>query len=111
MQLLEIRFVILISYAIILKNYVNMWRLNDMENYKTSNVCSTEIHFEVEDGCIKNVEFVRGCPGNTMGVAMLIKGMKVEEAISRLKGIDCRGRGTSCPDQLAKALESYLSKQ
>lgn len=81
-----------------------------MEIYKTSGVCSSEIHFEVKDGVIEKVEFVRGCPGNTMGVAALIQGMKVEDAISKLKGIDCRGRGTSCPDQLAKALEAYLQK-
>ncbi len=80
-----------------------------MEIYKTSGVCSTEIHFEIENDAIQNVEFVRGCPGNTMGVSALIKGMKVEEAIDKLKGIDCRGRGTSCPDQLAKALEAYLN--
>lgn len=82
-----------------------------MEKYKTSGVCSSEIHFEVEHGVIQSVEFVNGCPGNTMGVAVLVKGLKVEEAITRLKGIDCRGRGTSCPDQLARALESYLEKQ
>lgn len=81
-----------------------------MENYKTSGVCSTEIHFEVENNVIQSVEFVRGCPGNTLGISMLIKGMTVEEAITKLKGIDCRGRGTSCPDQLAKALEAYLNK-
>lgn len=81
-----------------------------MEIYKTSGVCASEIHFEVKDGKIEEVEFVRGCPGNTMGVSHLIKGMSVEEAITRLKGIDCRGRGTSCPDQLAKALEAYLQK-
>lgn len=81
-----------------------------MEIYKTSGVCASEIHFEVNEGKIEEVEFVRGCPGNTLGVAHLIKGMAVEEAITRLKGIDCRGKGTSCPDQLAKALEAYLQK-
>lgn len=81
-----------------------------MEIYKTSGVCSSEIHFEVENGIIEKVEFVRGCPGNTLGVARLVEGMKVEEAIKKLKGIDCRGRGTSCPDQFAKALEAYLEK-
>lgn len=81
-----------------------------MEIYKTSGVCSSEIHFEIENGAIQTVEFVRGCPGNTMGISALIKGMSVEEAITKLKGIDCRGRGTSCPDQLSKALEAYLNK-
>lgn len=82
-----------------------------MEIYKTSGVCSTEIQFEVEEGVIKALQFVKGCPGNTMGVSALVQDMPVEEAIKRLKGIDCRGRGTSCPDQLAKALEAYLQKQ
>lgn len=79
-----------------------------MEKYTTSGVCSSEILFEVEDKIVKEVTFVRGCPGNTLGVASLIQGMEVHEAIKRLKGIDCRGRGTSCPDQLAKALEEYI---
>ena len=79
-----------------------------MEKYTTSGVCSSEILFEVEDNIVKEVTFVRGCPGNTLGVASLIQGMEVHEAIKRLKGIDCRGRGTSCPDQLAKALEVYI---
>ena len=79
-----------------------------MEKYTTSGVCSSEILFEVEDNIVKEVTFVRGCPGNTLGVASLIQGMEVHEAIKRLKGIDCRGRGTSCPDQLAKALEEYI---
>lgn len=79
-----------------------------MEKYMTSGVCSSEIQFEVEDNLIKEVAFIKGCPGNTLGVASLIKGMDVHEAINRLKGIDCRGRGTSCPDQLAKALEQYV---
>ena len=79
-----------------------------MEKYTTSGVCSSEILFEVEDNIVKEVTFVRGCPGNTLGVASLIQGMEVHEAIKRLKGIDCRGRGTSCPDQLAKALKQAL---
>ena len=79
-----------------------------MEKYTTSVVCSSEILFEVEDNIVKEVTFVRGCPGNTLGVASLIQGMEVHEAIKRLKGIDCRGRGTSCPDQLAIALEEYI---
>lgn len=78
-----------------------------MEIFKTRGVCSSEIHFDVKDGIIERVEFVNGCPGNTHGVAVLIKGFSVDAAIERLKGIDCRGRGTSCPDQLARALEEY----
>ena len=79
-----------------------------MQIYKTSCVCSSEIHFEIKDGYVENVEFVRGCPGNALGVVALVKGLPVEEVISKLKGIDCRGRGTSCPDQLANALEDYI---
>ena len=73
-------------------------------HYKTSGVCSREIHITVEDGTITSCAFVGGCHGNTQGVAALVTGMKVEDAIAKLSGIDCRGRGTSCPDQLAKAL-------
>lgn len=67
--------------------------------------CSTQIAIELEDGVIRNVAFTGGCHGNTQGIAALVRGMRVEEAVARLKGIDCRGRGTSCPDQLARALE------
>lgn len=79
-----------------------------MEKFDTHGVCAREILFDVEDNIIKEVTFVKGCPGNTVGVASLIKGMDVNEAIDRLKGIDCNGRGTSCPDQLAIALENYI---
>ena len=78
-----------------------------MNTYKTKGTCSTEIQFEVEDNIIKEVRFVGGCMGNTQGVAALVRGYDIDEAISRLKGIDCHGRGTSCPDQLARALEQY----
>ena len=76
--------------------------------YVTKGTCSTAINVEVENGIIQSVEFVGGCHGNTQGIAALVKGMEVEDAISRLEGIDCRGRGTSCPDQLAKALRQTL---
>ncbi len=76
-------------------------------NYKTSGVCSREIHFEVEDGRVKNVQFVGGCSGNTQGVAKLVEGMLVEEVISRLEGIRCGFKATSCPDQLARALKEW----
>lgn len=79
-------------------------------NYKTKGTCSQQINFEVEGSTIKSVEFIGGCHGNTQGVAALVKGMDINEAISRLEGIDCRGRGTSCPDQLAKALREYLNQ-
>ena len=75
--------------------------------YKTSGTCSTKIDFDVTDGVVHNVKFTGGCSGNTQGVSALVEGMKVEVVISRLKGIRCGLRPTSCPDQLAKALESY----
>ena len=71
--------------------------------YKTKGVCSREINFEVEDNKVKNVQFVGGCSGNTQGVARLIDGMDIDEAISRIDGIQCGFRPTSCPDQLAQA--------
>lgn len=78
-------------------------------NYKTTGTCSRAINFEVEDGIIKDITFDGGCHGNTQGVAALVKGMKVDEVIERLKGISCKGKPTSCPDQLAKALQEALS--
>lgn len=81
-----------------------------MNQYTTHGVCSRQILFDIEDNKVKNVHFVGGCNGNTQGVAALIEGMDVHEAISRLEGIDCGGRGTSCPDQLAKALKEAIAK-
>lgn len=78
-------------------------------NYKTQGVCSREIQFDVENGKVTNVHYVGGCNGNTQGVAALVEGMEIHEAIRRLKGIKCGFKGTSCPDQLAIALESYLA--
>ncbi len=74
--------------------------------YTTSGVCSRAIDIEVEDGIVRHVEFVGGCSGNTQGVARLVEGMAVEEAIKRLSGIRCGFKATSCPDQLARALAS-----
>ena len=79
-------------------------------SYKTRGVCSRMINLTVEDGVVTDAAFVGGCHGNTQGVAALVKGMKVDDIISRLEGIDCGGRGTSCPDQLAKALKEYIAK-
>ncbi len=78
-------------------------------DYQPRGVCSKNIRVDVEDGVIRRVEFTGGCNGNTQGVSRLVEGMKVEDAISRLSGIDCNGRGTSCPDQLALALREVLS--
>lgn len=77
--------------------------------YEPQGVCSARIDFEIEDGIVKNVRFTRGCNGNTQGIGALVEGMQVDEVIKRLKGTNCNGRGTSCPDQLARALE--LSKE
>lgn len=74
-------------------------------SYKTRGVCSRQINLEIEDGIVKEVQFIGGCNGNTQGVAALAKGRTVNEVIELLEGIDCGGRGTSCPDQLAKALK------
>ena len=82
----------------------------DSFTYMTKGVCSRSIDVSVENGVIQSVRFLGGCAGNTQGVAALIRGMTVQEAIARLDGIDCRGRGTSCPDQLARALREYLAK-
>ncbi|HIU56782.1 MAG TPA: TIGR03905 family TSCPD domain-containing protein [Candidatus Ornithomonoglobus merdipullorum] len=68
-------------------------------------VCSARIEFELEGNTVKNVEFTRGCSGNTQGVAALCEGMDADEVIKRLEGINCGGKGTSCPDQLAKAIK------
>lgn len=74
--------------------------------YKTFGTCSRKIDFDVdENGCLRNVKFTGGCNGNLKGIGALVEGMKKDEVIERLKGINCNGKGTSCPDQLAKALE------
>lgn len=81
-----------------------------VHEYLPTGVCSMKMTIEVDDNIIKSVKFLGGCAGNTKGVASLIQGMDIDEAIKRLKGIDCGGRGTSCPDQLAIALEQIKSK-
>ena len=73
--------------------------------------CSRAISFEVKDNKVTNVHFVGGCSGNTQGVAALVEGMDIDEAIKRMKGIKCGPRPTSCPDQLATALEQYKAQQ
>ncbi len=80
-------------------------------DYKTSGVCSRMIHLELDGDVVKSVEFEGGCNGNTKGVASLVRGMKATDAIERLKGITCGFRPTSCPDQLAQALEIALKEQ
>lgn len=79
--------------------------------YTPKGVCSVEISFELDNGIVKNIHFTRGCNGNTQGVAKLAEGMQATEVIARLKGTDCSSRGTSCPDQLARALELALAEE
>lgn len=79
--------------------------------FKTQGTCSRGITFDVVDNKVVHVVFNGGCSGNTQGVARLIEGMDIDDAISRLDGIKCGPRPTSCPDQLAKALKQYKSEQ
>lgn len=81
-----------------------------MITYKTHGVCSKEIRFNIKDGRLRDVHFISGCNGNLQGICRLVEGMEVHEVIHRLKGINCNGKGTSCPDQLAKALEESIGK-
>lgn len=74
--------------------------------YKTSGTCSQLIEIETDGDIVKDVKFIGGCHGNTQGVATLVTGMKIDDVISKLKGIKCGMRSTSCPDQLARALEA-----
>lgn len=77
--------------------------------YPCVGTCSRQVDIEIDDQhIVRSVLFTGGCHGNTQGIAALVSGMKAEEAIARLEGIDCRGRGTSCPDQLARALKEAL---
>lgn len=76
--------------------------------YKTKGTCSAQISFELNGTTLHNVEFVFGCNGNTQGLSKLTEGMSADEVINRLSGINCNGRGTSCPDQLAKAVKAAL---
>ena len=76
--------------------------------YKTQGTCSSAIDIELKDGVIESVQFTGGCNGNLQRISALVKGMTPEEAISRLKGIRCGFKSTSCPDQLARALETMV---
>jgi len=76
--------------------------------YKPTGVCAEEIHFEIENGVVTDLKFVRGCPGNALGVAQLAKGRSVQEVVTALEGVKCGSKPTSCPDQLAQALKVHL---
>lgn len=80
--------------------------------YNTQGTCSKQIIIDVfDDGTIENVTFIGGCNGNTKGISSLVKGMKIDEVITKLQGIQCGFRPTSCPDQLATALKQIKEKK
>lgn len=79
--------------------------------YRTKGVCARNISFDIVDGKVTDVYFEGGCSGNTKGVARLVEGLSPEEVIGRLEGITCGFKGTSCPDQLAKAIRQALENQ
>ncbi len=76
--------------------------------YQTKGTCSSAIDIEVENGIVTSVKFTGGCNGNLQGISALVEGMRAEDAIARLKGIRCGFKNTSCPDQLAQALEKMI---
>jgi len=80
-------------------------------SFNTRGVCATKLEFDVEEGMVKNVSFFGGCDGNHKGVAALAEGMTPDEAAKRLRGITCGMRKSSCPDQLAVALEEFMKNQ
>ena len=85
--------------------------MKDQITYTTRGVCSRGIEITIEDGIVTAVKFIGGCSGNTQGVAALAVGMTPEEVVKRIKGIKCGPKSTSCPDQLATALEEYIAKK
>ncbi len=76
-------------------------------NYVPKGVCSRQIQFKIDGDIVRDVKFTGGCHGNLQGIAKLVEGMKIDDVIQRLDGINCNGKGTSCPDQFAKALKAY----
>lgn len=84
--------------------------INSEFTYSPKGVCSRQIDIQVKDGIVGKVVFTGGCHGNAQAVSRLVEGLSVEQVIARLAGIDCRSKGTSCPDQLSKALSEYISK-
>jgi uncharacterized protein (TIGR03905 family) len=80
-------------------------------SFNTRGVCARQVVFDLEDGTLKNVKFIGGCPGNTKAIAKLLEGADAKRTVDVLKGNDCGGRGTSCADQLTKAIEAALQKE
>jgi uncharacterized protein (TIGR03905 family) len=81
-----------------------------MFEYKTQGTCSSQIRFDIKDGAVKGVAFQNGCNGNLKALGILVEGMKADELVKKLRGIDCGGRGTSCADQLARAVSEAVSQ-
>lgn len=81
-----------------------------MYNYMTNGTCSRQIYLNIEDGILKDVEFVGGCHGNLQGVCTLVKGMKCDDVVAKLEGIKCGFKQTSCPDQLTRAIKEAMAK-
>lgn len=79
-----------------------------MFKVRTSGVCAREIHYEIENGNIKRVEFIGGCPGNAIGLSNMLVGQPIDEVVEKLKDVKCGGKNTSCPSQLAMALQAHL---
>ncbi len=78
--------------------------------YEPQGTCSMQMIFEIDGDMVKDLQIIGGCPGNTIGISALVKGRKVDEIIELLKGIPCGNKGTSCPDQVAIALQEYKEK-
>ena len=85
--------------------------MSEIIKYQTYGTCCKLMQIEVEDEIIVNAEFFGGCSGNLGGIKQLIKGMKIDDVIAKLAGIDCGGKGTSCPDQLARCLNAYKAQK
>lgn len=94
----------------IVKDTINKDGVREVEFQPSQKVCSRMIYVSVKDEVILDAHYLGGCSGNTQGISALIKGMKVDEAINKIQGIRCGSKGTSCPDQLAKALIAIKEK-
>ena len=83
--------------------------MREQYTYKPTGVCSKEMIFELEDGVIQDLQVIGGCNGNLKGISALVKGQMIQDVVNRLEGIQCGMKQTSCPDQIAKALKSYMT--
>ena len=94
-------------------NYVTVYKEIKMQSYvyKTQGVCARELGFTIDNGKLSNVQFLGGCHGNLVAIGKLVEGMDAKKVVELLKGNDCGGKGTSCADQLAIAVDMALSEQ